>query len=149
MYVELTVSQTMEHFLDCHANAFAAFGGAPSRIMVDNRKSAVLQHHFGQAPVFKPRCLEFAKHYGFSVTACNVRKTNEKGRVENAVGYVKKNFLNANDLPDFRAMAPAVEHWLASVANVRIHATTHKRPVDMCSRKRNPASCRCRLTPAI
>ena len=42
--VEFTVSQTMEHFLTCHQNAFAAFGGVPGRIMVDNLKSAVLKH---------------------------------------------------------------------------------------------------------
>jgi transposase len=36
LYVEFTVSQTMEHFLACHQNAFAAFGGVPARIMVDN-----------------------------------------------------------------------------------------------------------------
>jgi len=131
MYVEFTVSQTMEHFLACHANAFAAFGGAPSRIMVDNLKSAVLEHPFGQTPVFNPRYLDFAGHYGFNVTACNVRKPNEKGRVENAVGYVKKNFLDGNDLPDFRALNPAVKNWLNSVANVRLHAATHKKPAEM------------------
>jgi hypothetical protein len=35
MYVEFTVSQTMEHFLACHEHAFAAFGGVPTKIMVD------------------------------------------------------------------------------------------------------------------
>ena len=29
MYVEFTVSQTMEHFLGCHVNAFNAIGGVP------------------------------------------------------------------------------------------------------------------------
>ena len=29
MYVEFTVSQTMEHFLACHQHAFAAFAGVP------------------------------------------------------------------------------------------------------------------------
>ena len=38
MYLEFTVSQTMEFFLQCHENAFAAFGGCPRRIMVDNLK---------------------------------------------------------------------------------------------------------------
>ena len=42
MYVEFTVSQTMEHFLACHENAFAVLG-VPEKIMVDNLKSAVLQ----------------------------------------------------------------------------------------------------------
>src|SRR5258705_10189927 len=43
MYVEFTVSQTMEHFLACHQHAFAALGGVPLKIMVANLKSAVLQ----------------------------------------------------------------------------------------------------------
>jgi transposase len=93
MYVEFTVSQTMEHFLACHQHGFAAFGGVPSKIMVDNLKSAVLQRLAGAAPVFNPRYLDFARHHGFAIEACNVARGNEKGRVERGVGYVKKNFL--------------------------------------------------------
>jgi transposase len=59
MYVEFTVSQKMEHFLSSHENAFAAFGGVPAKIMVDNLKSAVLQRLAGVAPVFNPRYLDF------------------------------------------------------------------------------------------
>ena len=54
MYLEFTVSQTMEFFLQCHENAFAAFGGVARRVMVDNLKSAVLQRLVGEAPVFMP-----------------------------------------------------------------------------------------------
>ena len=32
MFVEFTVSQTMEHFLACHEHGFAALGGVPSKI---------------------------------------------------------------------------------------------------------------------
>jgi transposase len=78
MYVEFTVSQTMEHFLACHQNAFAAFGGVPPKIIVDNLKSAVLQRLAGVAPVFNQRYLDFARHYGFTITPCNVRRANEK-----------------------------------------------------------------------
>jgi transposase len=35
MYLEFTVSQTMEHWLSCHQNAFESFGAVPRRIMVD------------------------------------------------------------------------------------------------------------------
>ena len=50
LYVEFTVSQTLEHFLGCHLNAFEALGGrVPSRIMVDNLKSAVLRRLSGEA----------------------------------------------------------------------------------------------------
>jgi transposase len=69
LYVEFTVSQTMEHFLTCHQNAFAAFGGVPTRIMIDNLRSGVLKHAVGEAPVFNPRYLDFSRHHGFCVSA--------------------------------------------------------------------------------
>jgi transposase len=55
LYVEFTVSQTMEHFLACPQHAFEFFGGVPTKVMVDNLKSAVLQRALGEAPVFKPQ----------------------------------------------------------------------------------------------
>ena len=131
MYLEFTVSQTMEHFLGCHQNAFHFFGSVPEKIMVDNLKSAVLKRTVGCAPVFNPGYLDFANYYGFSIVACNVGKGNEKGRVENAVGYVKKNLLNGLDISDFSVMEPVAERWLDTVANVRIHGETGKRPLDM------------------
>jgi transposase len=131
MYLEFTVSQTMEHFLAAHEHAFAAFHGCPARLMIDNLKSAVLRRVVGEAPVFNPRYLDFARHWGFDITACNLRKGNEKGRVENGVGYVKKNLLNGLELLDFSAVNPAAQLWLDTIANVRIHGETHQRPVDL------------------
>ena len=130
MYLEFTVSQTMEFFLSCHENAFAAFGGVPQQVMVDNLKSAVLQRMIGAAPVFNPKYLDFSRHWGFEIKPCNVRSGNEKGRVENGVGYVKKNFLAGLELPDFAALQPAATLWMDTVANVRTHESTHQRPID-------------------
>jgi transposase/DUF971 family protein len=131
IYVEFTVSQTMEHFLACHQQAFECFGGTPSSVMVDNLKSAVLKRALGQAPVFNPKYAAFAEHYGFRIVPCNVGKGNEKGRVENGVGYVKKNFLAGLDIADFSILGPAAKHWLDTVANVRLHGETRQRPVDL------------------
>jgi len=131
IYLEFTVSQTMEHFLSCHQNAFHFFGGITQKIMVDNLKSAVLRRIVGQQPQFNPKYLDFANHYGFTIVPCNVGKGNEKGRVENAVGYVKKNFLAGLQIPDFSAINPAAEQWLNNVANVRRHGATRKKPLDL------------------
>jgi transposase len=131
LYLEFTLSQTMEQFLACHQNAFAFFGNrVPQKVMVDNLKSAVLRRITGAAPVFNPRYLDFARHYGFRIVACNKGKGNEKGRVESGVGYVKKNFLNGLDITDFSAVNPAARVWLDTIANVRVHGETHQRPVD-------------------
>jgi transposase len=131
MYLEFFVSQTMEHFLAAHEHAFTAFNAAPARIMIDNLKTGVLEHLAGCAPVFNQRYLDYSRHCGFTISACNVRAGNEKGRVENGVGYVKKNFLNGLDLTDFSAINPAAQLWLDSIANVRIHGETGQRPIDM------------------
>jgi transposase len=136
MYVEFTVLQTMEHFLACHEHAFSAFNGCPKRIIVDNLRSAVLKRLVGEAPVFNPRYVDFARHYGFEITACNVRKAHEKGRVENGVGYVKKNLLNGLELADFSSINPAARIWLDTIANVRIHGETHQRPLDLFEQER-------------
>ena len=131
MYLEFTVAQTMEHFLAAHERAFAAFNGVPSRIMIDNLKTGVIEHLAGCAPVFNARYLDYACHCGFTISACNVASGNEKGRVENGVGYVKKNFLNGLELADFSAVNPAALLWLETVANVRIHSETRQRPMDL------------------
>lgn len=138
MYVEFTVSQTMEHFLRCHHNAFAAFGLVPEKVMVDNLKSAVLKRQLGDI-TYNPLYVDFAKHYGFKIKACNVRKGNEKGRVESGVGYVKKNFLNGLEISDFSMVNPAVKVWMDQIANCRQHGETHERPLDRVDTERQNA----------
>jgi len=136
MYLEFTLSQTLEQFLSCHENAFRAFGGVPKNLMIDNLKSAVLEHRPGQPAVFPPRYLDPANHFGFTVKPGGVRKPHEKGRVENGVGYVKKNFLNGLELGPFTALNPAAHQWLDTVANVRLHGETHQRPLDRFSEEK-------------
>lgn len=130
LYVEFTLAETQEQFLDCHQHAFEYFGGCPRRVMIDNLKSAVLSHPAGQPAIYHPRYLDFARHYGFEIRACNVGAANEKGRVENGVRYVKSSFLHGLVLDQFAPINPAAKEWLATVANVRQHGQTHQRPVD-------------------
>jgi hypothetical protein len=121
----------MEHFLTCHRHALEFFGGSPQKVMIDNLKVGVLRHPLGEPALFHPRYLDLAHHYGFQPVACNVRKANEKGRVENAVGYVKKNFLSGLELPSFAAIEPAAILWRDTVANVRVHRETNRKPLDL------------------
>ncbi|MBX3668683.1 MAG: transposase [Rhodocyclaceae bacterium] len=96
--------------------------------MIDNLKS-VLQPGGRRSAAVQPH-VDFARHWGFDISPCNVARGNEKGRVENGVGYAKKNFLNGQNFLDFSAVNPAAELWLATI-NVRIHGETHQRPVDL------------------
>ena len=131
LYLEFTLLERQEQFLACHQNAFLRFGGVPRRVMVDNLKSAVLSHPAGLPVVYHPRYLDFAAHYGFEARACRPRRANEKGRVENAVGYVKKNFLAGFELTSLAAVQTAARSWSDEVANCRMHAATRRKPAEM------------------
>ena len=93
----------------------------PGAIVIDNLKTGVLCHPLGEKALFHPRYLDFAAHYGFEPRACNVRKANEKGRVENAVGYVKKNFLAGLELPGSLAALNTAARQLAGSDRQRPH----------------------------
>lgn len=128
LYAEFTLAETLEHFLACQQHAFAYFGGVPHQVMVDNCKVAVLRHPYGQPPVFHPRYLDFAGHYGFTIKACGVRQPQQKGRVEKSVDYFKGNFLAGLELTGFAPLNPALRQWLDTVANVRVHGETRQKP---------------------
>ena len=130
LYLEFTLAETLEHFLSCHQHAFEYFGGVVRQVWVDNCKVAVLSRPAGSV-VFNPRYLDFANHHGFQIRACGVGQPQEKGRVENGVGYVKKNFLNGLELSDFQIVNPAARAWLDTVANVRVHGQTRKTPQEL------------------
>lgn len=130
IYVEFTLSEKMEHFLGCHKNAFEFFGGVPEKVMVDNLKSAVLEHPRGGAVRYHPRYLDFASHYGFEPRACNVRAPHEKGQVERAVSYVRTSFLNGLHPESFAPINPQARLWMDTVANLRIHKELNERPID-------------------
>jgi transposase len=128
LYVEFTLTETLEQFLACQQNAFGYFGGTPRRLMLDNLKTAVLSHPRGQPAIYHPRYMDFARFFGVELKACNVRAAHEKGRVERAVGYVKQNFLAGYTPTSLSEINLAVRSWMDEVANVRVHAETKKSP---------------------
>ena len=131
IYLEFTLSESMEQFLTCHRHALEFFGGCPAKVMIDNLKVGVLRHPTGEKALFNPRYLDFAAHHGFEPVACSRGKGNEKGRVENGVGYVKKNLLNGLEISSFEAIQVEGLRWRDEIANVRIHGETHCRPVEL------------------
>lgn len=129
LYVEFFLGEAMEHWLQAHRNAFEYFGGVPERVMVDNCKTAVTRpRRGGEKAELNPAYEQFARHYGFQVDPCNVRRPNEKGRVENAIGYVRTGFLAGREPAPLEALAPALADWLDNTANRRLHPATGKTP---------------------
>ncbi len=85
-------SQNQETFLEAQQKAFDFFEGVPQRVIFDNAKVAV-KEGFGQYAKAQDKYLSFSAHYAFTLDFCNPRKGNEKGLVENLVGYARRNFF--------------------------------------------------------
>lgn len=135
-YVEIAMGQAAEHFLQGHRNAFEYFNAVPRKMMVDNCKTAILEHPPVGTPVPNPRYADLARFHGFEIKACRPRRGNEKGRVENGVKYFKNNFLRGYEPVSLASLKADVREWLENTANVRVHATTRQRPIDMFEKER-------------
>jgi transposase len=131
MYLDFTETQALASFLLCHEQAFHYFGGVPEEILYDRTKTVWLRDDERGDAVFHPGLLDFAEHYGFRPRLCRGYRPQTKGKTENGIGYVRKNFWprvrdyrQASDLLGLR------QRWLDGTCNVRIHGTTGERPVD-------------------
>ena len=78
--------------LRCHLNAFAKFGGSPETCLYDNTKLVVLSRGTTGAPVWNRQFFDFAPRVGMDIRLCRPYGAQTKGRVENGIKYVKRNF---------------------------------------------------------
>ena len=83
-YVEATASQKVEDFISSCQNALHYFGGAPTAIVTDNLKSAVIKSHRYE-PKLNENFEAFADHYGMAVLPARAYKPKDKALVEGAV----------------------------------------------------------------
>jgi hypothetical protein len=94
----------------------------------DNMKTVVTSHT-ATATVFNPRFLDYARaRGGFAVRACNVRKGNEKGRVERPIGFVRRRFWPGRRFRDLLDLNTQAARWRDDFANGRVHEVTGKVP---------------------
>lgn len=82
-----------ESFQEGHRRAFVFFQGVPQRIRYDNSKIAVARIVGGRGRQTTPEFFRLQSHYLFASEFCRVRRGNEKGHVEAAVGFSRRNFL--------------------------------------------------------
>jgi transposase len=128
LYIEFTVSLAMGSFLRCMDRCLRFFGGTTAVDIFDNMKTVVLSHT-ATATVFNPKFLEYARARGaFTVRACNIRRGNEKGRVERPIGFVRRRFWPGSRFRDLLDLNTQATAWRDDFANGRVHDETGKVP---------------------
>jgi transposase len=128
-YLRFVERQDFETTLRQHQAAFAHLGGVAACCLYDNFK-VVVQGWEDDEPIYNPRFLAFATHYGFRPWACRPRRPQTKGKVERPFQYVESSLLCGRDFRDLEHLNEVTAWWLANVADVRVHGETRVRPVD-------------------
>lgn len=126
IFVLFTRSMKLPVLIDCHQRAFAFFGGWPTTMLYDNMKQVKLSY-----TQWNPLFLDFAGHYGFVPKTHRPYRPRTKGKVERAVHYLDGNFLRGREFADLDDLNAQGLHWCEHTANVRVHGTTQRRPVDL------------------
>ena len=92
-FVQAFPSETTEAFLEGHVRAFAYWDAVPTRILYDNTRLAVARI-LGDGERKKTRAFsELQSHYLFADKFGRPGKGNDKGKIENLVGYARRNFM--------------------------------------------------------
>ena len=102
-FVKAYPAETSEAFCDGHVAAFAFFAGVPRSVLYDNTRLAVARI-LGDGTRQRTRIFaELQSHYLFADRFGRPGKGNDKGKVENLVGFIRRNFMVP--LPRFASFA--------------------------------------------
>ena len=117
---------SMEFFLDGHIRVYEEIKGAARSNWYDNLKSVVIT----RKPEFTLNAtfLDYARHVGFSIHACNPGKPNEKGRVERVIRDARA-FVETTAFTDLADLNRKTDLWRKE-RNARIHRATGKAPAS-------------------
>ena len=126
LYVQFVSDMSLSTLMRCHQGAFSFFGGWPRSVLYDNMKQIKIG-----PDTWNRLFMDFSGHYGFTPMTHRIRRPRTKGKVERMVAYVRDSFLKGRSFAGFDDLNTQALHWLEHIANVRIHATTGKRPVDL------------------
>jgi len=128
IHVALVPNERVEALIRSLLAGFDASGGVPLRVVFDNPKTVVLRYE-DQRPVWNATLAQVAIDFGFTVELCTPRQPQQKGTVENLVGFVKRSCFRARRFQDLeRDLPEQLAAWLIEVNTVRACRATREIP---------------------
>lgn len=84
---------TAKKVIEAHDYAFRYFGGRPQMIVYDQDRTMTVSENLG-SPIFVKEFEDYVKETGYSVYLCRGYDPETKGKVENNIGNIKRDFLD-------------------------------------------------------
>ena len=127
-YVEIVEDQKVESLVRALIRSFSSFGGVPLVAVFDNPKTVVLHRRDGEIE-WNPTFGQVALDYRFAPELCSPRRGNQKGAVENLVGWVKNSFFKVRTFLDREDLELQLTEWLREGNEVRPSRATGVPPI--------------------
>ena len=123
----LDKSFTAETVVYAHEKAFEFFDGIPNTIVYDQDRTMIVDENIGDI-ILTDKFKQYTKSRSFKLHFCRKSDPESKGKIENVVQYVKKNFLYNRTFFDIEALNIQAIAWLGRTANYLVHNNTKIAP---------------------
>lgn len=129
VWVVIVPDERIESLVRALLAAFEHSGGVPLRVVFDNPRTVVASRDERGRPIWNSTLAQVAIEYGFTIEVCAPRSPEQKGSVENLVGWVKRSFFRARRFADLDQDLPRqLLDWLIGVNEERPSRATKEIP---------------------
>lgn len=119
VWVVVVPDERVESLVRALLLCFEHSGGVPLRVVFDRPKTVVIGME-EKRPIWNATLAQVAIDYGFTIELCAARSPEQKGSVENLVGFVKRRFFRARRFADLEAdLTRQLLEWLTEVNEER------------------------------
>ena len=113
-----------------HELAFEYYGGRPKKLLYDQDKVLLHDENLGDLILTKG-FRAFVDQQHFEAVFCRKSDPESKGKVENAVKYVKYNFLRGREFTDIDKLNEECLSWLERTGNGSMHYGIYRIPSEV------------------
>ena len=113
-----------------HENAFEYYGGIPKEVVYDQDHLILVSENNGDL-IFTHEFANYLKKRTFKIYMCRKSDPESKGKVENVVGFVKKNFAHNRVFHNLDKINEQALRWLDRTGNGKKHNTIKKIPAEV------------------
>lgn len=131
MFVRFALNEQLDALLRLHEEAFTDMDAVANEMTYDNMTT--VGRHIGPNEVWiNPAFQAWAKPYEFAIRLTRPGRPNDHASVERPMHYIEHNCLlrRRSRFADLEDLNNHAKVWCDTVANLRIHGTTRRRPID-------------------
>ncbi len=121
---------TTQDVVDAHERAFEFYGGMPEEIVYDQDHLLLTSENYGDL-ILTHGFAKYVEERSFRIHMCRKGDPESKGKIENVVKYVKRNFARHRPFTNIDKLNEQCVAWLSRTANAKIHDTTKKIPAEV------------------